>query len=138
MTNRSTQTTFEGLNNVATSPINHLDERSDDENTQNVDPGFPRYKFRLAESGMSKLPGKEYLLRLKERQDTDLYQCVVYLAPGDYHRFHSPVSWKVKFRRHFQGKVKKKGGNVRRGGGVLAAAAVAAASTFPFENATFN
>ncbi|EEB14131.1 Phosphatidylserine decarboxylase proenzyme, putative [Pediculus humanus corporis] len=55
MTNRSTQTTFEGLNN--------------------------------------------------ERQDTDLYQCVVYLAPGDYHRFHSPVSWKVKFRRHFQGKL---------------------------------
>jgi len=32
-----------------------------------------------------------------------LYQCVLYLAPGDYHRFHSPVSWVVRRRRHFPG-----------------------------------
>ncbi|CAG0897575.1 unnamed protein product [Darwinula stevensoni] len=32
-----------------------------------------------------------------------LYQCVIYLAPGDYHRFHSPVSWDVYARRHFPG-----------------------------------
>lgn len=64
--------------------------------------GFPGCSFEPAEA-VSNLSGKEYLERLKEREDTDLYQCVVYLAPGDYHRFHSPVSWKVKFRRHFQG-----------------------------------
>jgi len=32
-----------------------------------------------------------------------LYQCVLYLAPGDYHRFHSPASWKVRWRRHSPG-----------------------------------
>ncbi|KAK5110438.1 hypothetical protein LTR62_005789 [Meristemomyces frigidus] len=36
---------------------------------------------------------------------TTLYYCVVYLAPGDYHRFHSPVSWVVQTRRHFAGEL---------------------------------
>ena len=34
-----------------------------------------------------------------------LYYCVVYLAPGDYHRFHSPASWIVESRRHFAGEL---------------------------------
>ena len=34
-----------------------------------------------------------------------LYYAVVYLAPGDYHRFHSPVSWVVERRRHFAGEL---------------------------------
>lgn len=33
------------------------------------------------------------------------YQCVIYLAPGDYHHFQSPTNWTVKIRRHFTGKV---------------------------------
>lgn len=34
-----------------------------------------------------------------------LYQCVLYLAPGDYHCFHSPVDWQVTTRRHFPGEL---------------------------------
>lgn len=34
-----------------------------------------------------------------------LYYVVVYLAPGDYHRFHSPVSWVCSTRRHFAGEL---------------------------------
>ena len=34
-----------------------------------------------------------------------LYYIVVYLAPGDYHRFHSPVSWVCNTRRHFAGEL---------------------------------
>ncbi|KAI9480273.1 MAG: phosphatidylserine decarboxylase-domain-containing protein [Benjaminiella poitrasii] len=34
-----------------------------------------------------------------------LFFCVVYLAPGDYHRFHSPTNWVVQTRRHFAGEL---------------------------------
>jgi len=34
-----------------------------------------------------------------------LYHCVIYLAPGDYHRFHSPVDWTIYNRRHVPGEL---------------------------------
>lgn len=36
---------------------------------------------------------------------TALYYLVIYLAPGDYHRFHSPTSWIAERRRHFAGEL---------------------------------
>nr|XP_040053394.1 phosphatidylserine decarboxylase proenzyme, mitochondrial isoform X1 [Gasterosteus aculeatus aculeatus] len=41
--------------------------------------------------------------RLLSSPDNDLFHVVVYLAPGDYHCFHSPTNWKVELRRHFPG-----------------------------------
>lgn len=46
-----------------------------------------------------------YLKSLLKDPANDLYQLTIYLAPGDYHRFHSPTDWQIKFRRHFQGKL---------------------------------
>lgn len=37
--------------------------------------------------------------------DKDLFFCVIYLAPGDYHRFHSPANWVSEIRRHFVGEL---------------------------------
>ncbi|KAL9103689.1 MAG: hypothetical protein Q9163_001283 [Psora crenata] len=41
----------------------------------------------------------------KAKTPTALYYAVIYLAPGDYHRFHSPTSWVVEKRRHFAGEL---------------------------------
>ncbi|XP_054001577.1 phosphatidylserine decarboxylase proenzyme, mitochondrial isoform X1 [Hylaeus anthracinus] len=46
-----------------------------------------------------------YVKSLLKNPVNQLYQLVVYLAPGDYHRFHSPTDWEIEFRRHFQGKL---------------------------------
>ncbi|EEH15953.1 phosphatidylserine decarboxylase [Paracoccidioides brasiliensis Pb03] len=41
----------------------------------------------------------------KPTSNRALFYVVIYLAPGDYHRFHSPVSWVVESRRHFAGEL---------------------------------
>ncbi|CAK9816023.1 Phosphatidylserine decarboxylase proenzyme, mitochondrial [Anthophora quadrimaculata] len=46
-----------------------------------------------------------YIKSLLKNPMNQLYQLTVYLAPGDYHRFHSPADWEIEFRRHFQGKL---------------------------------
>ncbi|KAK5995872.1 Phosphatidylserine decarboxylase proenzyme 1 [Cladobotryum mycophilum] len=42
---------------------------------------------------------------LSSGKTTSLYYAVIYLAPGDYHRFHSPTNWVVERRRHFAGEL---------------------------------
>ncbi|GAA5843196.1 hypothetical protein JCM9279_001891 [Rhodotorula babjevae] len=39
------------------------------------------------------------------REGNKLCFAVIYLAPGDYHRFHSPTNWVVERRRHFAGEL---------------------------------
>ncbi|XP_076844369.1 phosphatidylserine decarboxylase proenzyme, mitochondrial isoform X5 [Brachyhypopomus gauderio] len=40
---------------------------------------------------------------LVTKEENELFHCVVYLAPGDYHCFHSPTDWRIAHRRHFPG-----------------------------------
>ncbi len=37
------------------------------------------------------------------RNNRKLWQCVIYLAPGDYHGFHAPTDWTVTKRSYFPG-----------------------------------
>lgn len=40
-----------------------------------------------------------------KNSQNDLFYCVIYLGPGDYHRFHSPATWTVNVRRHYAGEL---------------------------------
>lgn len=44
-----------------------------------------------------------YRVNSAEPEDTELYFAVIYLAPGDYHHYHSPINWVCRLRRHFPG-----------------------------------
>ncbi|KAL5016125.1 hypothetical protein ScPMuIL_005714 [Solemya velum] len=48
---------------------------------------------------------EDYHIKLNLKPGNKLYHCIIYLAPGDYHRFHSPTDWSVKYRRHFPGEL---------------------------------
>lgn len=48
---------------------------------------------------------KPWYSQLTSANRTALYYVVVYLAPGDYHRFHSPTAWVAEKRRHFAGEL---------------------------------
>lgn len=43
------------------------------------------------------------LFKTDPSQNIQLYFAVIYLSPGEYHHYHSPVDWVCKQRRHFPG-----------------------------------
>ena len=47
--------------------------------------------------------GVVYSTEAERQGDSELYHVTIYLAPGDYHGFHSPASWEAHTRRHFPG-----------------------------------
>ncbi|KAJ0169326.1 hypothetical protein K1T71_015210 [Dendrolimus kikuchii] len=59
----------------------------------------------LGKNTWSKNTDSDYYGNLLTNKDNILHQCIIYLAPGDYHRFHSPTDWTIAFRRHFSGKL---------------------------------
>ncbi|XP_014210828.1 phosphatidylserine decarboxylase proenzyme, mitochondrial isoform X2 [Copidosoma floridanum] len=68
------------------------------------EPNWPRID-KKTDSGINKTVCDDYVTSLLKNPENVLYQLTVYLAPGDYHRFHSPADWTIKLRRHFQGKL---------------------------------
>ncbi|KAA3679521.1 phosphatidylserine decarboxylase [Paragonimus westermani] len=67
----------------------------------------PHRKARTTLDSETK-PGSEVKVRSKmvfEERLTGLYHILIYLSPGDYHRFHSPTDWTIFMRRHFPGKL---------------------------------
>lgn len=99
------QTTDENSNEVSDKAQSGASSRIIPEFLANLD--LMKYFVRRNQEQESCKPENwdDYKTRLLMNPRNNLYQAVVYLAPGDYHRFHSPINWKVNFRRHFQGKI---------------------------------
>lgn len=89
------------------------DENSYIEQVKGIDYSL---KALLGPNKRSDKIGLEKMVSLKKMDETDyreswmqdpvkndLYYAVIYLAPKDYHRFHSPVDWVATERRHFPG-----------------------------------
>jgi phosphatidylserine decarboxylase len=43
--------------------------------------------------------------KFNKNDETDLYYAVIYLGPGDYHRFHSPLNWSLERIKSFSGEL---------------------------------
>lgn len=86
---------------------NQAHQNSGAESPQNVeDQGDATYFEKKPSPGASTKVTSE-LLRPSMASDSEkeLFFAVIYLAPGDYHRFHSPANWVSELRRHFVGEL---------------------------------
>ncbi|WFD41799.1 phosphatidylserine decarboxylase [Malassezia psittaci] len=97
-------------NQTSTPP--ELDEESDPGDagipTSDTSENLQRYANVAYELGSEAIPSfmhGQAISAEKLRPGHRLYFCVIYLAPGDYHRFHSPAPWVVEMRRHFRGEL---------------------------------
>ncbi|KAF9527153.1 phosphatidylserine decarboxylase-domain-containing protein [Crepidotus variabilis] len=88
----STSTTATGTTSTSTSTEGTV--VGENEESKDGKEGLrKRHHRRSATSGDAVKPGNA------------LFFTVIYLAPGDYHRFHSPTAWVVEKRRHFVGEL---------------------------------
>ena len=77
------------------------DKADEDLEDQSVRPSLPTSVSEV----QADLDIPWYTQLLSRDKKTSLYYAVIYLAPGDYHRFHSPTNWVVERRRHFAGEL---------------------------------
>lgn len=54
---------------------------------------------------LKELIGEETVKGIVKKPGTSLYYCTIYLAPGDYHRFHSPAKMRIESVEKFSGEV---------------------------------
>lgn len=116
----ATKTATKDVKDAKATPLHRAaDDRNgdDDEDASPADAGIEtpdspeilsRYASVAYEMGSGALPpilqrhspGREGVA-----EGNKLHFAVIYLAPGDYHHFHSPTNWVAERRRHFRGEL---------------------------------
>ncbi|EHA57221.1 hypothetical protein MCOR27_003944 [Pyricularia oryzae] len=90
------------LPNLLSGPSSKSNKTDQDLEDQSVTPSPASVSQVRADLELGEKP---WWSLLAEQRRTKLYYAVIYLAPGDYHRFHSPTNWVVERRRHFAGEL---------------------------------
>ncbi|KAI5953597.1 PSD1 [Candida jiufengensis] len=86
-----------GGENNSTFHMNKLTYKNDHDGTAKGENASFTKELEVAEA---LAPNPLEMFRKKQ-----LYFAVIYLAPGDYHHFHSPTNWVTTLRRHFIGEL---------------------------------
>jgi phosphatidylserine decarboxylase len=61
------------------------------------------YKTSTKDVGYQESEAVDKMLAEAQARGNKIVYMVVYLSPGDYHRFHSPANFTANFRRHIAG-----------------------------------
>ncbi|CAI5758888.1 unnamed protein product [Candida verbasci] len=86
-----------GGHNDHTYHMNNLEYKDDHDGTAKGEEASFKKELTVAEA-LAPNP-------LEAFRKKNLYFAVIYLAPGDYHHFHSPTNWVTTLRRHFIGEL---------------------------------
>ncbi|KAK6201692.1 phosphatidylserine decarboxylase-domain-containing protein [Scheffersomyces amazonensis] len=89
-----------GGNTEETFHLNNLDYKDDEDGTASGSRASFSKELTVAKS-LTQSP----IETLTTSNHKQLFFTVIYLAPGDYHHFHSPVNWVTTLRRHFIGEL---------------------------------
>lgn len=54
---------------------------------------------------LNELIGEEAVKKISCKPGKNLFYCTIYLAPGDYHRFHAPANMKIDSIQYFSGEL---------------------------------
>jgi phosphatidylserine decarboxylase len=81
------------------------DKSSDTDDASVDDAGRQSLVDQAAVAREVQTSGQPWALRSIPQPGNKMFFAVIYLAPGDYHRFHSPTNWVVERRRHFSGMI---------------------------------